>query len=410
MPHYTTSNKIKNDPIYGLISMPGGVAYDIINHPWFQRLRRIRQVGLTHFVYPGAIHSRFQHTIGCVHLMQLALDVLKAKDVDITSEEADGAILAILLHDMGHAPFSHSLENMLVNKMCHEELSLMAMTELNEHYGGALGTAIEIFTNRYHKKFLHQLVSSQIDIDRLDYLSRDSFFTGVSEGVVSYDRIIKMLNVYDDKLVVDQKGIYSIEKFLVARRLMYWQVYLHKTVFSAEQILRNIIRRAKYLIAQGEELFAFPELRFFLSNVDTIKNGQFEHFAAVDDDDISSSIKVWAKHSDTVLSYLCNSLINRRLFRVKIDNKPFDNNIIEDIRQKTSKLLNISYEDTKYLVVSDTLSNNTYQPLDEEISILDKSGKIQSIINASDMFNHEIMSKTVLKFYFCYPKQLDQPI
>jgi len=390
--------------------MPGGVAYDIINHPWFQRLRRIRQVGLTHFVYPGAIHSRFQHTIGCVHLMQLALDVLKAKDVDITSEEADGAILAILLHDMGHAPFSHSLENMLVNKMCHEELSLMAMTELNEHYGGALGTAIEIFTNRYHKKFLHQLVSSQIDIDRLDYLSRDSFFTGVSEGVVSYDRIIKMLNVYDDKLVVDQKGIYSIEKFLVARRLMYWQVYLHKTVFSAEQILRNIIRRAKYLIAQGEELFAFPELRFFLSNVDTIKNGQFEHFAAVDDDDISSSIKVWAKHSDTVLSYLCNSLINRRLFRVKIDNKPFDNNIIEDIRQKTSKLLNISYEDTKYLVVSDTLSNNTYQPLDEEISILDKSGKIQSIINASDMFNHEIMSKTVLKFYFCYPKQLDQPI
>jgi len=390
--------------------MPGGVAYDIINHPWFQRLRRIRQVGLTHFVYPGAIHSRFQHTIGCVHLMQLALDVLEAKGVDITSEEADSAILAILLHDIGHAPFSHSLENMLVNKMSHEELSLMAMTELNEHYGGTLSAAIEIFTNRYHKKFLHQLVSSQIDIDRLDYLSRDSFFTGVSEGVVSYNRIIKMLNVFDDKLVVDQKGIYSIEKFLVARRLMYWQVYLHKTVFSAEQILRNIIHRAKYLIAQGEELFAFPDLRFFLSNVDTIENGQFERFAAVDDDDISSSIKVWAKHSDTVLSYLCNSLINRRLFRVKIDNKPFDTNIIEDIRQKTSKLLNISYEDTEYLVVSDTLSNNTYQPLDEEISILDKSDKIQSIINASDMFNHEIMSKTVLKFYFCYPKQLDQVI
>jgi HD superfamily phosphohydrolase len=219
-----------------------------------------------------------------------------------------------------------------------------------------------------------------------------------------------MLNVFDDKLVVDQKGIYSIEKFLVARRLMYWQVYLHKTVISAEQILRKIIKRAKYLISQGEELFAFPDLHFFLLNVDTIENGQFERFAAVDDDDISASIKVWAKHSDTVLSYLCNSLVNRRLFRVKIDNKPFDINVIEDTRQKTSKLLNISYEDTEYLVVSNTLSNNTYQPLDDEISILDKSGKIQSIIDASDMFNHEIMSKTVLKFYFCYPKQLDQLI
>lgn len=404
---YTISNKIVNDPVYGLIPIPGGVAFDIVNHPWFQRLRRIRQLGLTHYVYPGAIHTRFQHTLGCVYLMQQALDVLESKGVAITSSEAQGAVLAILLHDIGHGPFSHALENLLVTEMSHEDISILALNELNQQFDGALDLAGKIFNNQYHKHFLHQLVSSQLDTDRLDYLNRDSFFTGVSEGVVSTDRIIKMLNVSNDRLVVDQKGIYSIEKFLIARRLMYWQVYLHKTVISAEQMLRNVLTRARELVTQGETLFSPPALWFFLSDIKKIDNQSFENFAAIDDDDILSSMKVWGSHKDKVLSYLSQALQNRKLLRIKFSNHPFDDETVEKLRIKTSKKIGIDINDAHYLVYTDVLSNSAYRPLDEEILILMKTGEVQSILNASDMFNHDVMSKTVLKYYLCYPKEID---
>lgn len=404
---YTISNKIINDPIYGLIPVHGGVAFDIISHPWFQRLRRIQQLGLTSLVYPGAIHTRFQHTLGCVYLMQQAIDQLQAKEVDITPQEAEGAVLAILLHDIGHAPFSHALEKILVRQMSHEEISLMIIGELNKYFNGNLDLAQKIFSNTYHKKFLHQLVSSQIDTDRLDYLNRDSFFTGVSEGVVSSERIIKMLNVRNDKLVVEQKGLYSIEKFLIARRLMYWQVYLHKTVVGAEQILRSIIERVRYLLANGEKLFSLPELQLLLLQNDKINTQELCHYTSIDDNDIATSIKAWAKSNDKILSYLCQALINRELFRIIIDNKPFEEDRITELRRRVVKTLNISYHDTKYVIYSNTLTNSAYRPLDDEISILSKNGQIQSILAASDIFNHEVMSKTVSKYYLCYPKELD---
>ncbi len=404
---YKIANKIINDPVYGLIPMPGGVAFDIVNHSWFQRLRRIRQLGLTHFVYPGAIHSRLQHTLGCVYLMQQALDVLDAKDVPISPDEAEGAILAILLHDIGHGPFSHALENLLVEDMGHEDISQIAIKELNIHYNGALNIALEIFNNHYPKHFLHQMVSSQLDTDRLDYLNRDSFFTGVSEGVVSSDRIIKMLNVCNDNLVVDQKGLYSTEKFLIARRLMYWQVYLHKTVISAEQILKHIIERAKFLTQQGEKLFAPPALEFFLKGTRRKDIQSFDQFAAIDDDDILSSIKVWGTNNDKVLRYLCLSLQNRKLFRVKFSNQPFSEETLWRLQSQAASYFGIDPVDARFLVYSDTLSNSAYQPLDEEILILMKTGEVKSILDASDMFNHDVMSKTVLKYYLCYPKELD---
>lgn len=407
MPIYSNSHKIINDPIYGLIPIPGGVAYEIINHPWFQRLRRIRQLGLTHLVYPGACHTRFQHTLGSVYLLQEALDVLRDKGIDITVDEAEGTVLAILLHDMGHGPFSHALEGMFFEKENHEAISLHYMHELNKQYEGSLDKAIQIFTNTYHKKFLHQLVSSQLDTDRLDYLKRDSFFTGVSEGVISTDRIIKMLNVTNDKIVVDQKGIYSIEKFLIARRLMYWQVYLHKTVVSAEQTLRHIIIRVKELARNNADYFSTPSLKFFFDNNPILNSNSLHYFSMIDDGDVLSSIKVWSTHSDRVLNYLSNAILNRKLMRVKISNQPFDINLVHDLKKRTAEFMKISVNEAKYLVVSNTLSNNTYHPFDDEITILFKDGKTQNIIEASDMFNHATMSKTVLKYYLCYPKELD---
>jgi hypothetical protein len=339
--------------------------------------------------------------------MQQALDVLYAKDVPLTSDEAEGAILAILLHDIGHGPFSHALEKLLVEDTSHEDISHIAIKELNVQYNGALDTALEIFNNQYPKHFLHQMVSSQLDTDRLDYLNRDSFFTGVSEGVVSSDRIIKMLNVCNDNLVVDQKGLYSIEKFLIARRLMYWQVYLHKTVISAEQILKHIIERAKFLSQQGEKLFAPPALEFFLKGAHRMDIQSFEQFAAIDDDDILSSIKVWSTSKDNVLGYLSQSLQNRKLFRVKFSNQPFSEETISQFRTKASMHFGIESGDAHFLVYSDTLSNSAYQPLDEEILILMKTGEVKSILDASDMFNHDVMSKAVLKYYLCYPKEID---
>lgn len=404
---YPVSSKVINDPIYGLIQMPGGIGFDIINHKWFQRLRRIKQLGLTNLVYPGAEHTRFNHTLGCVYLMQNAIDVLYSKEVHIDPIEAESTILAILLHDIGHGPFSHALENIIVPDMSHEDITSLIINVLNKKYHNVLDTAIAIFNNRYPKQFLHQLVSSQLDTDRLDYLKRDSFFTGVSEGIISTDRIIKMLNVSQDQLVVDQKGIYSIEKFLIARRLMYWQVYLHKTVISAQQMLKNIIKYAKYLSIHGEKLPATPALSYFLSSIRIINETDLEQFVDLDDSDIISSIKMWMQHTDPLLRILCNRFFSRNLSKMQLSNQPFDENLITEIRKKAAKYFSLNEKQAEYLVYSDSLSNKTYTPSEEQILILSKKGDVQTIIEASDMFNHEIMSKTVMKYYLCYPKELD---
>ncbi len=408
--------KIVNDPVYGFIYFPANKVFDIVEHPWFQRLRRIKQLGLTDMVYPGARHTRFHHALGATHLMATALEVLQFKGHAISAEEAEAAILAILLHDIGHGPFSHALENQIV-KVTHEELSLIFMEALNQEMGGALDMAIEIFTNRYHKKFLHQLVSSQLDVDRLDYLMRDSFFTGVSEGIVSSDRIIKMLDVVNDQLVVEQKGIYSIEKFLIARRLMYWQVYLHKTVHAAEQLVLSILKRAKVLANQGVDLFGTPAFRYFLYNNPgfaefkntTPSNGgktTLELFALLDDDDLVSAIKVWTEHSDKVLSILCRNFVNRRLFRNIVQNQPFKPELIDKVIEKVANLYSLTKDEASYFVISDTIENNAYRQESDQIFIKEKDGKITEIVNIADMLNIKALSGTVSKYFLCYPKEI----
>ncbi|MCK5029604.1 MAG: HD domain-containing protein, partial [Bacteroidales bacterium] len=318
---WQNKRKIVNDPVYGLINIPSEIVYDIIEHKYFQRLRRIKQLGLTDYVYPGAVHTRFQHTLGAIHLLTLAINVLKSKNIEISKEEEDAVSLAILLHDIGHGPFSHTLENIIVEKYGHEELSLLFMESLNKEYNGKLTLAINIFKNQYHKKFLHQLVSSQLDVDRLDYLRRDSFYTGVSEGVIGSDRIIKMLNVVNDQLVVEAKGIHSIEKFLIARWLMYWQVYLHKTVVSAEQLLIKIFKRVKYLALNKKDIYLTKELEFFLNNTELDKSDfsvLLNNFSAIDDTDIFSLAKKWTNSTDKVLSMLSERLLNRKLLKIEI--------------------------------------------------------------------------------------------
>ena len=403
--------KIVNDPVYGFINFPASKVFDIVEHPWFQRLRRIKQLGLTDLVYPGARHTRFHHVLGATHLMSLALDVLSVKGQEISKEEAEAAFLAILMHDIGHGPFSHALENHII-KINHEDLSLHIMRELNKEFDGKLDLAIEIFTNNYHKKFLHQLVSSQLDVDRLDYLRRDSFFTGVSEGIVSSDRIIKMLDVVDDKIVVEKKGIYSIEKFLIARRLMYWQVYLHKTVHSGEQLVLNILKRARYLAEKGEELFATPAFRFFLYNsitkADLEKRSTevLEHFTQLDDNDLTCSFKVWTNHPDKVLSELCKRLMERRLYRNLIQDKPFDEAIIEQARKKVADYYQISLDDARYFVISDKIENSAYKQETDKIFIKAKDGTLEEIVNVADMLNIKALSGTVSKYFLCYPKEI----
>jgi HD superfamily phosphohydrolase len=405
----TNKLKIINDPVYGFIKIPYDIVFDLIEDPLFQRLRRIRQLGLTLYVYPGANHTRFQHAIGAMHLMVQAIDVIRSKGHLITEEEAMAVTIAILLHDIGHGPFSHSLEHSLVKGTSHEAISLMYMEQLNENFGGALDMAICIFRNEYHKKFLHQLVSSQLDMDRLDYLKRDSFFSGVTEGVIGSDRIIKMLNVINDQLVVDEKGIYSIEKFLIARRLMYWQVYLHRTVVSSEQLLVMMLKRAQMLTNQGETLFATPALHFFLEDApgkfhESNRKVFLEQFARLDDNDIITSAKIWCNHKDKVLSLLSGSLVNRDLFTVHLDNDPFEPGEVEKIRRKVADHLSISFEDAGYLVMSDSVSNFAYSDLDDRISILDKRGNIRDIAEASDMLNISVLSKTIRKYFLCYPR------
>lgn len=407
------TNKIINDPVYGFVSFPFNIHYEIIEHPYFQRLRRIKQLGLTSYVYPGANHTRFQHALGTGHLMWQAIQVLRSKGIDITDMEAEAAISAMLLHDIGHGPFSHSLENSIIPDVNHEDLSLIFMNKLNDEFGGRLTTALKIFKNEYSKIFLFQLVSGQLDMDRLDYLKRDSYFTGVTEGVVGSDRIIKMLNVKNDVLVVDSKGIYSVEKFLVARRLMYWQVYLHKTVLSAENLLIKILKRARELSLNDTTLFTTSAFRFFLRNQiskDDFKtnksNDLIDLFSQLDDDDILISAKSWVNHEDKILSELSSWLIQRRLYSIILQNKPFSKSELDKVESKIIQHYQISKDDIDYFMPQGEISNMAYNSSDEKIKILQKNGSLKEITSASDIFDFNALSKTVKKYFLCYPKEL----
>ncbi|HQT22101.1 MAG: phosphohydrolase [Sphingobacteriales bacterium 17-39-43] len=403
--------KIINDPVYGFITIPSELVYDLIQHPYVQRLRYIKQLGMTHLVYPGALHTRFHHALGAMHLMSLAIETIKSKGQAISYEEEEAVMIAILLHDIGHGPFSHALEHTIVDGVSHEHITALLMNNLNREFDGKLTMALEIFNNRYPKTFLHQLVSGQLDIDRLDYLNRDSFFTGVSEGVISFDRIIKMLDVIDDQLVVEEKGIYSIEKFLIARRLMYWQVYLHKTVIAAEQMLVKILERAKELSFEGRNLFSSPCFSYFLKN--SVSREEFrndprnlERFTKLDDNDIFTSIKVWADDEDLILSTLCKHLISRNLYKVEISNEPPPVEWINELADRVTDEFEVSDDETSYFVFTDTIKNNAYHVGDGSINILMKNGSIQDITKASDNSNLEALAKTVQKYILCYVKEI----
>jgi HD superfamily phosphohydrolase len=401
----TNKNKIINDPVHGFISIEYDILFDIIEHPYFQRLRRISQLGLTSLVYPGAIHTRFHHAIGALHLMGTAINVLRQKGHEITDKEAESVSIAILLHDIGHGPYSHTLEKDIITYYDHETLSLMYMKKLNVEFDGKLDMAIQIFQNTYQKQFLHQLVSSQLDMDRLDYLRRDSFFTGVSEGVIGSERIIKMLNIVDDNLVVDAKGIYSIEKFLVARRLMYWQVYLHKTVLSAEKMLETILERAKDLIKQGEPVHSSDALSWFLNNSTGKEDEILERFNALDDSDIMASVKEWRNHSDFILSYLAEALMNRKLFRIELQKEKFSETKISDLKNRLAQKYKLKEKEMHHFLISGQISNAAYRNEDEKINIL-KHGTLIDITEASDMFDQSALSHNVVKYYLCYPKEI----
>jgi HD superfamily phosphohydrolase len=401
-------NKIINDPVYGFISIKTELIFDLIEHPYFQRLRNIKQLGMTHLVYPGALHTRFHHALGAMHLMQLALEHLQNKGHDITHDESEAACVAILLHDIGHGPFSHALEHSIVEGVSHETISKFLMDKLNKEFDGKLDLAIKIFNNQYHKKYLSQLISGQLDLDRLDYLNRDSFFSGVTEGMVSSDRIIKLLNVKNGELVVEEKGIYSIEKFLIARRLMYWQVYLHKTVIAAEQLLVKILMRARELAKNKIDLFATPAFKHFLyediGNNFTENSIHLSFFALLDDHDIISSVKVWQNHEDFVLSDLCKRLVNRNLYKVEISNDIPDPKKIDILKNKTISHLNIKESDSSYFVFSDTINNMAYKMGNGSIRILLKNGQTEDIAAVSDNSNLEALSKVVTKYFLCYVK------
>ncbi|MBS1637178.1 MAG: HD domain-containing protein [Bacteroidetes bacterium] len=407
----TNKRKIINDPIYGFVTLPDDLVYDLINHPSFQRLRRIKQLGLTNLVYPGALHTRFHHAIGAMHLMTEALQVLKSKGVSINEAETRASIIAILLHDIGHGPFSHALEHTIVKGVHHEDISAMLMDKLNKEFKGKLSLAIKIFKGEYHKTFLHQLVSSQLDMDRLDYLNRDSFFTGVSEGVISSDRIIKMLHVKNNELVIEAKGIYSVEKFLIARRLMYWQVYLHKTVLSAEKLLVNILKRAKELSLHGHDLFASPALNLFLKN-NFSKKDFFENpdllnqFILLDDYDIMGAVKVWATYPDKVLSVLCDNMINRHLYKIELQNTAIDKNRCQELRTAVMKKHKLTEHEASYFVFAESVNNSAYNSGKVKINILFSNGELADVAKASDQLNIQTLSKKVTKYFICYPKDM----
>jgi len=418
--HTSNKRKIINDPVHGFIKIHADILFDIIEHPYFQKLRRIKQLGLTHYVYPGATHSRFQHAIGSYHLMNTAISVLRQKGHEITMDEAEAASIAILLHDIGHGPFSHTLESTIIQGIQHEQLSLLYMHSINREMNGKLDLAISVFKDEYHKKFLHQLVASQLDMDRLDYLKRDSYFTGVTEGVIGSDRIVRMLNVVDDKLVVDIKGIYSVEKFLIARRLMYWQVYFHKAAIASELLLQKVLIRARTLAGMDETLFCSTPLRFFLYNnveqidfQEAINTGQADEqqnvlglFAMLDDNDIMTAVKEWINHRDPVLSRMCYNLTNRNLCRIDLQSEPFPEETVQQIRETVQEMYEINDDEVNYFVETDTISNRAYSAMDDKIQIRYNDGTLKDVSEASDLLNPSALLGATTKHYLYYPKEV----
>lgn len=405
-----TINKLKilNDPIYGFITIPDTLIFDLIEHKYFQRLRRISQMGLSYLVYPGAHHTRLHHALGCMHLMQKAVRVLRFKGVSISGEEEQALLVAILLHDIGHGPFSHAMENSIVEKVNHEHISLLFMEQLNKEFNSSLTLAIQIFKGEYHKKFMHQLISGQLDMDRIDYLKRDSFYTGVSEGNINSERLITMLTVVNDGLVVEEKGIYSVEKFLVARRIMYWQAYLHKTSLVAEQLLIRILIRAKELVLNGQELFASSALSFFLKNkvgFEDFNDQVLDIFSLLDDNDIISAMKEWQFYDDFVLSRLSKMILNRELLKIKIMKSPVPAEKIKKHTDLFIKKFKISESEAKYFIFTGKIENQAYNLEKQNINILMKSGKTIDVAKASDQLNIKALSETVTKYYLCFPKQ-----
>jgi len=406
-----TNNKLKifNDPIYGFITIPNTLIFDLIAHKYFQRLRRISQMGLSYLVYPGAHHTRFQHALGCLHLMQNAVRILRFKRVEISEKEENGLYIAILLHDIGHGPFSHAMEHSIVETISHESISLKFMEALNVEFKGALDTAISMFKGEYERKFFGQLISGQLDIDRSDYLKRDSFYTGVSEGNINSERLISMMNVVDDELVIEEKGIYSIEKFLTARRLMYWQVYLHKTSLVAEQMLMGVLRRAKELTLNGIQLEASSALSFFLHS--TYNHANFDEtalnqFSLLDDYDLVSALKSWQFHNDFVISQLSKMILNRTLLKIKFKNNPVSETKVDAMRQELALKHSLNTKEASYFVFHGHVDNLAYNPEQGGLKVLYKNGKIKDIIKASDHLSLKVLSKTVSKHYICFPKDV----
>ena len=401
--------KIINDPVFGFIKIPRGLLYGIVEHPLFQRLNRINQLGLASVVYPGARHTRFQHSLGAFHLMSEAVLSLQQKGIFIFDTEAEAVQAAILMHDIGHGPFSHVLENTLIHGISHEDISLMMMEEINNHFNGQLNLAISIFKGDYPKNFLHQLISSQLDMDRLDYLRRDSFYTGVTEGNIGSARIIKMLNVVNDTLVVDQKGIYSLENYLTTRRLMYWQVYLHRTCVAYEKVLVNMLTRAKDLIRMGQDVFASPALHYFLSN-DVDAKWFAEHpetltyYEELDDSDIWSAMKAWKHHDDKILSTLATDMLDRRIFKVEVHEEPITEERIEELKETIAQNMGIPLDDAHYMMSVNTISKDMYNVDDDSIGILYKNDEIRDISEASELLNVQLLSKKIRKYYLCYQR------
>ena len=406
----TNKLKIFNDPIYGFITIPNTLIYDLIQHPYFQRLRRITQMGLSYLVYPGAHHTRFHHAIGAMHIMQKAVEVLRFKEVLISKEEENALYIAILLHDIGHGPFSHTLEHSIV-EVHHEDISLLFMAKLNEEFSGQLSLAIQIFKGEYHRKFMLQLISSQLDMDRMDYLKRDSFYSGVAEGNINSDRLIQMLNVMDDVLVMEEKGIYSIEKFLMARRLMYWQAYLHKTSLVAELTLTNALKRAKELLHKGIDLECSKPLKHFMEQKVTLENfsnSNLDSFIQLDDFDVISALKNWQHHDDFILSSLSKMIINRDLPKIKLNNEKFPKEVLEEMTTRFAKEHNITELEAKYFIFKGKIENQAYSKNAEPIRILKKDKTIEDIVEASDQLNLKALSKPVTKYFICFPKLLDE--
>jgi len=407
----TQINKLKilNDPIYGFITIPNPLLYDLIQHPYFQRLRRISQMGLSYLVYPGAHHTRFHHALGCMHIMQKAVEVLRFKGVEISKEEENALYVAILLHDIGHGPFSHAMEHSIVENVNHEAISMLFMNKLNTEFNGQLSLAIKVFKGDYHRKFMLQLISSQLDMDRMDYLKRDSFYTGVAEGNINSDRLIQMMNVVDDVLVLEEKGIYSIEKFLMARRLMYWQAYLHKTSLVAELILTKVLKRAKELTQKGIVLPCSESLLFFMQNkieLEDFSDDVLDKFAQLDDFDIVGALKSWQNHDDFILGKLSKMIINRDLLKIKLSSEKFPKEEIRELVERLSAKGSISLQDASYFVFKGKIKNQAYNKTSEPIHILKKDRTIEDVVEASDQLNLKALSKPVTKYYICFPKQL----